>query len=513
MPRFQTMTAALLASTALAGAAQADVTAAQVWDGYRSLLAMDPSAEVSIGEETTEGDTLVLRDITVVTDQTTQDSYNPERAAHSSATVSYDELRFEENGDGTVTVSMVGNSRAVSRVEDGYGGSFEFDMTSSYEGYKDVVGGTPERMEHTMSFTSSMVEMTRLEIDEDVEMVDPIVFRATNGSGAMMNATTDEMLNFEGEMQIESLEGSGKVASADGSEGVAFSLAAGDLKFGFDMMMPAVLLSDPDSVESLPEEFDLVGRVDTGPLSITATAATEDGPVGFELTSSGEHLLFDMSPDGLVYEQSSKDVALGLQSTQLPFPVNLSGSEIGMALTFPFAADDSPRNARAAVFLDTISVNEEIWALLDFAGKLPHDPITVRADLSGMVNVLMDLTSEEAMMMDEPPIEPVSARIEELTVQGLGLNASGEGAVEFDLDDTQSYDGMPAPIGSLSFNIEGLNGLLDNLVAMGVIPEDQVMMGRMMLGAFTVPTGEDAVSTTIDLREGGQIFANGQRLQ
>jgi hypothetical protein len=54
---------------------------------------------------------------------------------------------------------------------------------------------------------------------------------------------------------------------------------------------------------------------------------------------------------------------------------------------------------------------------------------------------------------------------------------------------------------------------MDNLVAMGLLPEEQVMGARMMLGLFTVPTGDDQLTTTIEVNAEGQILANGQRLQ
>ncbi len=58
-----------------------------------------------------------------------------------------------------------------------------------------------------------------------------------------------------------------------------------------------------------------------------------------------------------------------------------------------------------------------------------------------------------------------------------------------------------------------MNQLIDNLIAMGVLPDDQAMGFRMMLGMFTRPgAGGDQVTSLIEFRDGG-IFANGQPLQ
>lgn len=512
MSRFHTLTAALLASTALVGAAQADVTAQQVWDTYRTMLTLADDATLTVAEETTEGNALVLRGITVATDVTTQRPYS-DRTERNYSTTSYDEMRFADNGDGTVTVSMIGETRATFGFEGGYGDRFEVELVSTYDNYTDLVSGTPERMEHVLAFDSSSAVIERIDAGEDLEMTVPIAFTTGAGGGSMTHEITDEAFDVEGEMHMESLRGTGMVnASAD--ERFGFVLSAADMATTFNMVMPMELMQNPDDMDAFPEDLVVAMSLDTGPMNLAVDVATPyDGTMSFALTSGGEHLTFDMSADGLVYEQDSQDLRIGLQSTELPFPVSITADQIGSALTFPLAASDEPRDMRMALFLDTVAVNEEIWQLVDFANVLPHDPVTIRADISGLANVLMDLTSDEAMMMDMPPVEPVSVSIDELVVQGAGLNATGEGAFEFDLTDTESYDGVPAPIGKLSLDIEGLNGLLDNLVAMGLLPEDEVTMGRMMLGAFTVPTGDDALSTELELREGGQIFANGQRLK
>ena len=51
------------------------------------------------------------------------------------------------------------------------------------------------------------------------------------------------------------------------------------------------------------------------------------------------------------------------------------------------------------------------------------------------------------------------------------------------------------------------------LIAMGVLPEDQAMMGRMMMGMFARTVGEDQLSTTIEVNSEGHVLANGQRIQ
>lgn len=65
----------------------------------------------------------------------------------------------------------------------------------------------------------------------------------------------------------------------------------------------------------------------------------------------------------------------------------------------------------------------------------------------------------------------------------------------------------------MTVNVKGANALIDKLIAMGLLPEDQAMMGRMMMGMFATPTGDDELTSKIEVNDEGHLIANGQRLQ
>jgi hypothetical protein len=70
---------------------------------------------------------------------------------------------------------------------------------------------------------------------------------------------------------------------------------------------------------------------------------------------------------------------------------------------------------------------------------------------------------------------------------------------------------FPRPEVRQTFN--GINGLVDKLIQMGLIPEDQAMMPRMMLGMFATPVGDDMLTSTIEVNAEEYVLANGQRLR
>ena len=73
--------------------------------------------------------------------------------------------------------------------------------------------------------------------------------------------------------------------------------------------------------------------------------------------------------------------------------------------------------------------------------------------------------------------------------------------------------GTPKPLGAVDMQLVGGNALIDKLVGMGLVPEDQAMGARMMMGLFAVPTGEDQLTSKIEFKEDGGVYANGQRIQ
>ena len=111
------------------------------------------------------------------------------------------------------------------------------------------------------------------------------------------------------------------------------------------------------------------------------------------------------------------------------------------------------------------------------------------------------------------PGEINSAEITDLVIRGAGAEITGDGAFTFDNSDLRTFDGIPRPEGQMNFAINGVNGLVDKLVQMGLIPAEEAMMPRMMLGMFATPVGDDMLTSTIEVNSEGHVLANGQRLR
>ena len=193
--------------------------------------------------------------------------------------------------------------------------------------------------------------------------------------------------------------------------------------------------------------------------------------------------------------------------------MNFSLAEYGLGFEMPLSESDTPSDFSALVNISELTVNEEIWAMLDPGAILPRDPLTALIDIAGTATLLMDLTDQpmdgDMMMMDGPPALLNSLSLNSLNLAVGGAQVTGTGAFTFDNDDMTTVPGMPRPEGEANFEINGVNGLINKLVEMGLIPEDQAMMPRMMIGMFGLPVGDDMLTTKVAVDAAGAITING----
>ncbi len=73
------------------------------------------------------------------------------------------------------------------------------------------------------------------------------------------------------------------------------------------------------------------------------------------------------------------------------------------------------------------------------------------------------------------PAEIYALDVNDITLRAIGAEVTGTGAFTFDNTDTTTFQGIPAPTGTLDVRLVGVNGLMDKLIQLGVLPEDQAM--------------------------------------
>ena len=493
--------AVLLSSTA----AYAQVSAQQVWDAWKGQLAIYGEDGVSVGSETLNGGVLTVTGITVAM---SDDS--------GEMTGNLGDLVFTEVGDGTVTVTMAPEMTMAISTDDGMGTTTDMAMTLVQTGATTLVSGTPEAMNYAV--TATRIGMTVDEFTTDGEAVDgAMVFGINDVTGTYTTSgLAGESMDIVYHLSAASMDT--LVNFTDPTEGTVVSITGKSegLTMNADGVIPVAIMG-MTQMTGFPPGLTMAGGYGFGASSYDFSMTQFGTTTAGTATMSGGTASFDVSEAGVAFDVATTDLAVTTSGDAMPFPVTVSLGAYGIGMTIPMAPSDTPSDFGFNMNLTELSVNDEIWAMVDPGGVLPRDPVTTRVDMTGTATILvnmMDTAAQEQMAMTgAPPGQLETLNLNDLLVSFGGAEISGTGALAFDNTDTVTYGGMPKPIGTIDLAINGANGLMDKLVQAGLIPEDQVMMGRMMLGMFAVPVGDDMLTSAIEFTADGGILANGQRVQ
>ncbi|MCQ0091758.1 DUF2125 domain-containing protein [Roseovarius sp. M141] len=487
-----------------AGTAVADVTPTEVWTDWKAYMT-DFGFAVS-ARETPSGSDLRLNDIVMSLDA-------PEGGADTE--VKFPELSLTDNGDGTVSISFPESMPVSVAVEGPEPVSFDLIYTTS--DLDMTVSGDASEMTYAYTAASVGVEMSDL-----VSEGKPVDFGAASIALQDVDGRTVTTAGDlrQSNQQIDSGPVTYEIAMVDPEDPTSKFEMTGQID-NLQMLGTATLPTDMDMsniAAALAAGFAVDGSYTFGPDASTFTA-TEEGVVtrGTSASSGGE-LSVKMNEDGVHYSGTSNDLAIEMTVPDLPFPVSMAMAEGKFALDMPIAQKEAAQDFGLTFVLGDLTVSDAIWAMFDPAAQLPRDPATLALEMSGKARVMANLmdAAQMAAVEDgtEVPGELDALSLDRLLLRIAGAELTGEGAVTFDNTDKVTFDGMPKPIGDIGLKLTGANALLDKLVAMGFVPEEQVMGVRMMMGVFAVPgEGEDVLNSKIEFTEEGQILANGQRLK
>lgn len=503
--RFGTATAIGLALSA--GAAQADVTAADVWADWKGYLASS-GYEVT-GDESQSGDALTVSDITLSMDIPEEDT---------SIAVNMGEVTFTDNGDGTVSVSVPSNLPMEVMVSSPDAEEVTVGLEYNTTDLEMTVSGDPDDLLY--NYTAAEVAMILGDVVVEGESVDAgtVEFRIADVAGTTTMKIGDLRMSDQ-KMTTGPVNYIVDVADPEGGSG-AFLIKGqfAGMTVAADGALP--LDMDPGNfAASIENGFDVSATISYSDGSSEFTVVDPPNETQGTTSSDGGKITVAMGDDGLTYDLSSSNMQLNMTGGEIPLPIEVAFGEAGFNLTMPIAESEEEQDFALGLTLADFTMSDMIWGIFDPAGQLPHDPATIDVDLTGTAKLFFDLFDPEQMEAAESgelgmPGELNTLDINTLTVSAAGAELTGDGAFTFDNTDLETFDGMPAPDGTVELTLTGANGLLDTLISMGLVPEEQAMGVRMMMGMFAVPgDGEDTLTSTIEVNSDGQVLANGQRLR
>lgn len=490
-----------LTAVLLAQSAAADVTPEQVWADLKGYL--EGYGYQVTASDSMSGNTLTVSNISMTVPIPEEDT---------SITMTMPEIVFTGNG-GTVDVAWPAEMPVTFLVDDG-----EVKATLLYEtaDLAMTVSGDPNATSWEYSAASTKVSLSELVVDGETIPREAgrgeLVLTGVSGTSVM---ATGEMRDVEQSMSIDKL--TYDIAARDPDDAENSLLFKGHLDgLAYSGAGSLPLEIDPEDPMALMSVMKMDGTFEYGGGATQFNFVEDDETVNFASSSTGGTFDMKMSPEAWSYDVLLRGYDMQVQGGEIPFPVALKAGEIGGNVALPVAKTEEPTDVAAGVNLTDFEMNDLIWNIFDPGAQLPRDPATIRIDLTGKARMLFDLfdpAQQQAMAMAEMPAELHQLSLNTLVIDAVGAMLTGNGAFTFDNSDMQTIPGMPRPQGVLNAELSGANALLDKLVAMGLIPEDQAMAGRMMMGMFAVPAGDDKMTSKIEINEQGHILANGQRIQ
>lgn len=476
---FKNFSTTLLLSTALCSPVLAQELAQDVVAEYFDELRAS-GMTVSPGQETVSGSTVEWRDIVIVL---------PED--EGSYTLEF--MRAEELGGGKVSLSY---PPEVKISIDPKGEKPKADVVVRTEGITHIVSGEKSARNHDITASRIAVETSTVEPPFSMELAanDVVVNQVSTGA---------DTPHYEGSLKAANLEM--RYDLDDGKTKMSSTGSYDDLSATFDM--DAVNEASLDELfagtRNLSVSYQL-GKM-TGSTDITAPQSA----MVVETKASSADGSFSVDDGTFDLGGTAQDVAYNVQLKDIPLPpFSAQIKEATTQVKLPLKKVDAPLPARIQMGFDGLELSDTVWGMFDPTGSLPREAARLNIDLSAQIKWLVEaLSAAEAKSV---PVEVDSVKINDVTlsIAGAALNGSGEAKLN-------NATFPPMPVGEVNMDLRGGVGLLDKLVALGMVPQQQGQMIKMMSGMFTVPggNGTDHLVSKIEMNADGSILANGQRVK
>ena len=482
--------------------AMAELSANDVWDSWKDY--MSGFGYLVSGVERDTGNGLEVSEFKLTLQFPEEDG---------SLTANMGSVSFIEDADGTVSIDLGDVINIDFAFEGDLGKPAKGSMVITQEEYTMIASGTPEDTKYIFDAGSLNLKMNGLEGVEDALTIDMTM----RDLSTVTSATGTELRSFDQEMAMGALNYTISMAAPNGIDTFQMRAESNDLRYVGKSQLPAELNTN-NTRDMLAAGVLMDGGYTTGGGSSEVTFKNVDGSGTINTTSSGAKFDLGFSGDGLTYEIAQTGVTINSLISSFPVPMTFTSDNVALNLLVPTLKKPDAQDLGLLISLEGFTMSDALWGIFDPTAQLPREPATITADLSGKAKLLFDyLDPAQATLIEQTganPGELESLKLNQLTVDAVGARLTGTGDFTFDNSDTVTFNGMPRPEGAIDLQLKGGNGLLDKLVAMGLLPQDQAMGARMMMGLFARPgQGEDSLVSKIEVNSEGHVLANGQRIQ
>lgn len=510
------MTSTVAALALMSGPALADLTPDELWqswvDYYQSM-----GMTLSEGSRDSAGTTTTLRDVTMTIED-----------GAANVHVQIPVIEMQQTGDGNVRVTFDQPIRMRSETEvpanaaENADGTTETttaplvtEASAEMPGAELLASGTPDNITYDLRAPTTTLRLDRMESEGEVAE-NPAEATLTN----MVMAYTQQRGETTATTQkgtIERAEFGARAVGKDNSGSFDLTGSVANISLDGNSTMPLDVAQGTDLNTLLKAGMEVVGQFAFGDASMVVNFAQPDETGAMqsgELTSSSTSstVALAMSDEGFSYSGGYEGLQTRVTGPGLPAPLSFTSASGAFDIAGPVMKSDTPQPYKFSYSLGQLTLAEGVWAMFDPQGILSRDPADLDIDLSGDAKVNVDVFDAANMQANTTPepIQPLSLNINRFDIKALGAAVAAKGALT--LSETMGM--QEPPVGTLNARYEGLEELLGKLAQAGLIPQDQLTGARMMLMMFAKPGDTPGVLTTdLEFREGGSIFANGQQVR
>lgn len=483
----------------LAGPALADLTAEQVLEDQLKQMEMYGLTAQVTGQNRSGN--------TVTVDGLTATAAIPE----GDFTVQIGGAQFTEMGDGSVLVTYPDQIPVSIKGTSEDGEAFEMSLAIVQSGTQYVVSGIPEQIRYVFSSDSFSVQDFKFLAPEEAAAMEVNLAIAANGVSGSFDMTGATVRNYTADFAVKAFSMLLDMNEPEGGDGtMRLEMNVQDIASSY-----AGAMTSQDLTDSFAETIRKGAHADgTATYGATTYSFAGDGPQGsFEGAAAiaGGDLAFKFGPEGLDYGGVNRDITFSFGGSSIPVPpMTFKLAESGGRIQIPVVPGEDEQGFALRIGLVGLEVDPALWGMIDPGEQIPRDPANLVVDLDGGVVLTEDIFDPEyAETATTPPGQINALNLNELRLTVGGAELTGDGDFTFD-----NSMGMPMPAGVANLMLTGGNTLLDTLVGMGLVPEDQAMGARMMMGLFARPgEGPDTLVSTIEMKEDGSVLANGQRIK
>lgn len=502
-PRFG-LASSVLALCLSAPAALA-ITPDEVWANWQALAAAQGSTMTAAGTAKV-GTSLEVTGLSVTS------APQPEVTATVTSTI--DKITFADQGDGTVKITMSDSYPVEAKFSDAPGQPpVELGLTVQTPGLVMIASGSPAELVYDYTAPTLTATLTSLKLPDGKVADAKAEITATALAGHYVTSTQTgggARLQSSATLAALALTGSGTDPSGSG-DSLSVSLSLADLKTQSDMTFvdPALM---QDLAAALKAGFAVTSTASTGAISLTVDATSPQGPAHVATSFTGAGFDLALGPQSVAYGFSLLGAAFDATVPEAPIPVKFGWGEFGLHFGLPIEAGPDPKDASAVVRLVDVTMDETLWSMFDPGQQLKRDPVTLILDLAGKLSWNVDILQPGALDSSPEPANFYALDLKQVLAKAVGTEITATGGLTFDNSDKVTFGGIPAPSGKITVTAKGINALIDTLVAMGLVPEDQVMGARMMLAMFAKPgAGPDELVSELEFKDKA-FLVNGQAL-